>query len=162
MAAITIAPGAHAAVSEGTVPQGAGDPPIAVVTVTPVRAYQPGDYVWTTAPPSPKSDVEMDVGCDRVPATGFIGTNVYADSGAHYANYWQWGAGSSGEPYYWYVKRSDGTTQDSGYTSGGGNSSVPANIYRWKVQNKARRHRRGTSASTSSSRRFWSEREARG
>jgi hypothetical protein len=71
-----------------------------------------------------------------VPTTGYIGTNVYAESGAHYANYWSWGQGSNGEPYYWYVKKTDDTTQSWGYLSSGGNSTVPANVYRWKVQNK--------------------------
>lgn len=106
------------------------------VTVIPVRPYQPGDLVWTTSPPAPEGMSAMDVGCDRVPATGYIGTNVYADSGAHYANYWNWGAGSSGEAYYWYIKKTDGTTQESGYSNSAGGASVPANIYRWKVQNK--------------------------
>ncbi len=108
------------------------------VTVTPVRPYQPGDFVWTTSPPSlPAVGASaMDVGCDRVPATGYNGTNVYADSGAHYANHWNWGAGSSGEAYYWYVKKTDGTTQASGYTNSADSASVPANVYRWIVQNK--------------------------
>lgn len=107
--------------------------PTVVVTVTPIRPYQPGDLVWTSSPPPPAPTADsMDVGCDRVPATGYIGTNVYADSGAHYANFWNWGPGSSGEAYYWYVKKTDGTTQANGYASGGGNASVPANIYRWK------------------------------
>ena len=114
------------------------EPPVVVMTVTPVRPYRPGDYVWTTTPPPPSSSSfgMMDVGCDRVPATGYISTNVYADSGAHYANLWWWGAGSSGEEYYWYVKKTDGTTQTWGNTSDADSSPVPANIYRWKVQNK--------------------------
>lgn len=135
--AATVAPGAGATVLEATVVRVLDEPPVVVVAVTPVRAYQPGDYVWKTTPPTARGGVgTMDVGCDRVPATGYIGTNVYAESGAHYANYWSWGSGSSGEPYYWYVKKTDGTTQDWGYTSGGDQSSVPANVYRWKVQNK--------------------------
>jgi hypothetical protein len=112
------------------------DAPVVAITVTPVRPYRTGDFVWLTNPPPPSGASTMDVGCDRVPATGFIGTNVYAESGAHYANYWNWGQGSSSEPYYWYVKRTDDTTQTWGYLSSGGNSSVPANVYRWKVQNK--------------------------
>lgn len=111
--------------------------PTVIATVTPIRPYQPGDIVWTSSPPPPPLSADsMDVGCDRVPATGYIGTNVYADSGAHYANFWNWGPGSSGEAYYWYIKKTDGTTQTNGYGSGGDSASVPANIYRWKVQNK--------------------------
>lgn len=107
------------------------------VTIEPVRPYQRGDLVWTTTPPVPEQQLgALDTGCDRVPATGYISTNVYADSGAHYANFWSWGQGSSGQAYYWYVKRTDGTTQTSGHTSGADNSTVPANVYRWKVQNK--------------------------
>ena len=93
------------------IPGGSVDPVIELATITPVRPYRSGDYVWKTSPPAPISGgaTPMDVGCDRVPAHGYIGTNVYADSGAHYANYWYWGSGSSGEPYYWYVKKADGT-----------------------------------------------------
>ncbi|HEY6617710.1 MAG TPA: hypothetical protein VIZ32_24455 [Vicinamibacterales bacterium] len=120
------------------IPGGSVDPVIELATITPVRPYRSGDYVWKTSPPAPISGgaTTMDVGCDRVPANGYIGTNVYADSGAHYANYWYWGSGSSGEPYYWYVKKADGTTQSWGYTASAGSSSVPANVYRWKVQNQ--------------------------
>lgn len=109
-----------------------------VVTVTSVRPYQPGDRVWLTPPPPPAQSAGLfATGCERVPATGYIGTNVYADSNAHYANFWQWGGASSGQPFYWYVKRTDNTTVDNGSSSGGsGQSSVAANVLYWKVQNK--------------------------
>lgn len=106
------------------------------VTVTPVRPYQPGDYVWLTTPP--RSEVgAMATGCERVPASGYISTNVYADSNAHYANFWQWGAASSGQSFNWWVKRTDNSNWASGSSSGGsGQASGAANILYWKVQNK--------------------------
>lgn len=113
--------------------------PVPAVRVEPVRPYQPGDHVWSTAPPpvTITSAALLSSGCQRVPATGYIGTNVYADSSAQYSNFWYWGAASSGQPFYWYVKRNDNSNADSGYSTGGnGSSSVAANIYHWKVQNK--------------------------
>lgn len=108
-----------------------------VVTVTPVRPYQPGDLVWSTTPPTAQSVGALATGCERVPATGYVSTNVYADSNAHYANFWQWGGASSGQPFNWYVKRTDNTTVASGSSSGGsGQSSVAANVLYWKVQNR--------------------------
>lgn len=107
------------------------------VTVTPVRPYQPGDLVWLTTPPRSGDVSTMATGCERVPASGYIRTNVYADSNAHYANFWQWGAASSGQAYNWWVKRSDNSNWASGSSSGGaGQASGGANILYWKVQNK--------------------------
>lgn len=113
--------------------------PVPAARVEPVRPYQPGDHVWLSAPPpvTIASEALLSSGCQRVPATGYIGTNVYADSSAQYSNFWYWGAASSGQPFYWYVKRNDNSNADSGYSNGGnGSSSVGANIYHWKVQNK--------------------------
>ena len=109
-----------------------------VVTVLPVRPYQPGDHVWLTTPPTGVATAAMfATGCERVPASGYIGTNVYANSNAHYVNFWEWGSASSSQPYYWYVKRTDNTNVDSGYSNGGGGQSlVGANVLYWKVQNK--------------------------
>jgi hypothetical protein len=108
------------------------------VTISAVRPYQPGDHVWLTPPPV--SELRMTAvssGCQRVPSTGYIGTNVYADSVSQYSNYWSWGPASSGQPFYWYVKRNDNSNADNGYSSGGGgSSSIGANIYHWKVQNQ--------------------------
>lgn len=108
------------------------------ITVTPVRPYQPGDQVWLTTPPVSTSGVQpMASGCERVPATGYIGTNVYASSGTHYANFWQWGSASSGQPFNWYVKRTDGSNVASGSSDGGGGQTqVGANNLYWKVQNR--------------------------
>lgn len=113
--------------------------PLGIVTVATVTPYRPGDLVWTTPPP-PADTASLDLmatGCDRVPASGYLGTNVYADSNAHYANYWYWSDSSSSQPFWWYLKKGDNSNQGSGYSTGAGDAiSVPGNIYRWKVQNK--------------------------
>ena len=108
-----------------------------LLTVEPVRPYRSGDLVWMSSPPVTQVVTPLSSGCQRVPATGYIGTNVYADSTSEYSNYWSWGAASSGQPFYWYVKRSDESNAAGGYsTGGGGSSSIAANVYHWKVQNK--------------------------
>jgi hypothetical protein len=107
--------------------------------IEPVRPYQPGDLVWTTSPPLAEivPTALLSSGCQRVPATGYIGTGVYASSSSQYSNYWSWGAASSGQPFNWYVKRGDESNADSGYSGGGGgSSSLAANVYHWKVQNQ--------------------------
>ena len=110
---------------------------VPAVAVQPVRPYQPGDKVWLTSPPVTELELMSAGDCERVPSTGYIGTNVYADSVSQYSNYWSWGSSSSGQPFYWYVKRNDNSNADSGYSGGGGgSSSIGANIYHWKVQNQ--------------------------
>jgi hypothetical protein len=106
------------------------------VTITPALAFKPGDTVWTTTaavPPPAKPDAN---GCVRVPSSGYIGHLVYASSSAEYATYWQWSSGSSSEPFYWYIKHTDGSNQSYGYSSGGGSQNVPGNVYYWEVQNQ--------------------------
>jgi hypothetical protein len=78
-------------------------------------------------------------GCQRVPSSGEIGTNVYASSTVEYANTWSWGSEISPHgPYYWYLKHTDGSNQAYGYSSGSdGGVGVPGNDYYWEVQNKA-------------------------
>jgi len=106
-------------------------------TVSPVRPYRPGDKVWLTTPPAASGVGTLANGCERVPLTGYIGTNVYADSSAQYANYWQWSDSSSAQPFYWYLKRTNNTNAVSGYSTGGGGSrTLAANVYYFKVQNK--------------------------
>lgn len=107
--------------------------------IEPVRPYQPGDLVWTTSPPV--ADVQthglLSSGCQRVPASGYIGTGVYASSSSQYSNHWSWGAASSGQPFSWFVKRGDESNADSGSSGGGGgSSSLASNVYHWKVQNQ--------------------------
>lgn len=117
----------------------AADSRIAQTWIEPVRPYQPGDFVWTTSPPVAQLGPAslLSSGCQRVPASGYIGTGVYASSSSQYSNHWSWGAASSGQPFNWYVKRNDESNADSGYSGGsGGSSSVGANIYHWKVQNQ--------------------------
>ncbi len=112
-------------------------PGVGMVTVTPVKPYQPGDKVWTTNASVPKPASPDASGCQRVPSSGYIGTNVYASTTDEYATNWQWSASSSGEPFYWYIKHTDGSNQDYGYSSGGaGSDTVAGNIYYWEVQNK--------------------------
>ena len=115
----------------------AGSEQIATTTVTPVRPYRAGDKVWLTAPPIGSGIGTLANGCQRVPGTGYIGTNVYADSSAEYANFWRWSDSSSTQPFFWYLKRTDNSNADSGYSTGGGGSrTLAANVYYFKVQNK--------------------------
>ena len=137
LAASIVFPAAGAA-DTGRAPQ-ASSPFGQAVAVEPVRPYQPGDKVWLTTPPVTELQITTSSAsdCQRVPSTGYIGTNVYADSVSVYSNYWSWGNASSEQPFYWYVKRNDNSNADSGYSNGGGgSSSIGANIYHWKVQNK--------------------------
>lgn len=72
-----------------------------------------------------------------MPSSGYISPGVYAASPSAYSNYWSWSGASSGQPFYWYVKRRDDSNADSGYSGGGGgSSSIGANVYHWKVQNQ--------------------------
>lgn len=106
-----------------------------LVTVTPVRPWQPGDKVWT-ATPSPSGFAINATGCQRVPSTGYISHGVYAQTAVEYSNYWDWSASSSGESFSWYVKTGSGTIDSHGTSGGGaGASSVPANNHYWQVQN---------------------------
>lgn len=110
---------------------------VAAVTITSVRPYQLGDKVWTTNASVPAPTIPNASGCQRVPSSGYISTNVYASTTDEYATSWNWSASSSNEPFYWYIKHTDGSNQAYGYSSGGGGSdSVPGNVYYWEVQNK--------------------------
>lgn len=116
---------------------GATSRQLVTATVSPVRPYRTGDKVWVTTPPAASGVGTLANGCQRVPATGYIGFNVYADSSAEYANYWQWSDASSAQPFFWYLKRTNNTTADSGSSTGGGGSrTLAANVYYFKVQNK--------------------------
>jgi hypothetical protein len=76
-------------------------------------------------------------GCQRVPGSGYLGTNAYANTVAEYANHWDWSGGSSGQAFNWWLKKTDGTTVRSGSSAGsGGSVDLAANIYYWRVQNK--------------------------
>jgi hypothetical protein len=109
--------------------------PSVVVTVLPAKPYQPGDRVWTTSAPT-GTFVPDATGCQRVPGTGYLGTNAYANTASEYANHWDWSAGSAAQLYNWWLKHNDGTTARSGSTTSGGSVDVGANIYYWRVQNK--------------------------
>lgn len=106
-----------------------------VVTVTPVRPYQVGDPIWTSS--APATVIQFATGCQRVPATGYIGSGATGQTTAQYANRWDWSAASSNQSFSWWIKKTDGTTQASGSSSGGGGGrTVAANIYYWRVQNQ--------------------------
>lgn len=109
----------------------------ATVTVTPVRPYHPGDKVWTSTPPTSAMTATPDAsGCQRVPGSGYISHDVYAQTTAEYSSSWNWSASSSNESFSWYIKKTDGTIQAHGSSPGGGGSqSVAANNYYWQVQN---------------------------
>jgi len=105
------------------------------IYVTSVRPYQPGDKLWTVAAPLAQI-TPYAIGCQRVPSSGYIGQGVFAQTTQEYASSWQWGDASSALAFTWYVKKTDGTTQTWGSSSGsGGSATVPANIYYWQVQN---------------------------
>ncbi len=111
------------------------DSPQRIVTITPVRPYQPGDIVWYDTPPAPDG-FAPDSPCERVPSTGYIGQGVFASSGSHFSSNWSWGAGSSGQAFTWYIKLPNEATADGGTSGGGGgNTTLSANTYHWKVQN---------------------------
>lgn len=102
----------------------------------PPPPYQPGDKVWTTPPPVPTSATPDANDCQRVPATGYISHDNYAQTSGEYANFWSWTGSSSIESFSWYIKKSSGTIVAHGASPGGGGSqSVGANIDYWQVQN---------------------------
>ena len=107
------------------------------VTVTPVQAWQPGDLVWSAEPPAgggPAAPASR--GCERVPATGYIGSDVYARTAGHYSNSWQWSAGSASQPFHWWVFTTGGTLKATGASGGeGGSTTISANNHYWKVRN---------------------------
>ena len=105
-------------------------------SVTPVAPYRPGDQVWTSTPPV--TDLtDSGTGCQRVPATGYLGHNVYAQASVKYSTYWSWSAASAAESFHWYVFTSGGALSANGGSSGGGGgAAVPANNNYWKVQNQ--------------------------
>jgi hypothetical protein len=76
-------------------------------------------------------------GCTYIPNTGNIGSGVYGWSGYEYANSWTFTPSNSPATYTYYIQ----LTGPSPYTSGNEydiythNVGVPANIYRWGVQN---------------------------
>jgi hypothetical protein len=106
----------------------------AIVSVTPVRPYAPGDQVWASRAPLAGT---LATGCQRVPSTGYLGTNAYAQTTAEYANRWDWSSGSSFQSFAWWIKKTDGTTQASGTSAGAGSGiTVAANIYYWRIQNR--------------------------
>lgn len=78
-------------------------------------------------------------GCTYVPTSGNIGQGVFAWSGYEYANQWQFTPTYSPNTYTYYIQRTGGVTYTWGdiydpYTHTVG---VPANIYRWGVQNRS-------------------------
>lgn len=106
-----------------------------IAAVKPVRPYQPGDKVWYTTPPVTTAPGIFST-CERVPSSGYIGQGVFASSGSHVSSSWSWSGGSSSQAFTWYVKLPNETTADWGSSSGGGgNTSLGANTYHWKVQN---------------------------
>lgn len=129
--ALLVLSGSVAAVSLGANPT-AGQR--IVVTVTPVRPYQAGDLIWTSNAPAMGI---LATGCQRVPSTGYLASNATAQTTAQYANRWDWSSASSNQSFSWWIKKTDGTTQASGSSSGGGDGrTVAANVYYWRVQNQ--------------------------
>lgn len=105
------------------------------VTPAPVAPYRPGDLVWTTSPPVAQL-VPFGSSCQRVPSSGYIGHDVYAQTTGEYSSSWSWSAASSHEAFHWYVFNAGGSLEADDYSGGGsGSISVPANVNDWKVQN---------------------------
>jgi hypothetical protein len=99
-------------------------------------SWQPGDLIWTTEPPPVEFGL-LSEGCQRVPATGFIGPGVYARTTAQYSNYWQWSSASGSQPFHWYIFTTADVLKANGYSGGGGGAAtVSANNHYWKVQNQ--------------------------
>ena len=104
-----------------------------------IRPWQAGDRVWTVQPPL--VDLEfaaLTTGCARVPASGYIGAQVYAQTASYYTNHWDWTESSSHQAFHWYVFTNGGTLKAHGAspTGSGGNVNVTANYHYWKVQNQ--------------------------
>ena len=100
--------------------------------------YQPGDKVWTSSDQVPTAAQPDANGCQRVPASGYIGPGVYASTSYEYSNYWSWSGSSSNEPFAWYIRRlSDDKIIYNGHSAGGGGDQyTTATSWRWQVQNQ--------------------------
>ena len=84
--AVALAVAGSVAAQSGSAPQSTS----LGVRIEPVRPYHPGDLVWWTTPPVAEPDASslLSSGCQRVPASGYIGSGVYAESSSNYSNYW--------------------------------------------------------------------------
>lgn len=101
----------------------------------PPPPYQPGDKIWHGDAP-PVELGPLGSGCQRVPTTGYLAPGATARTTGEYSDSWNWSAGSSGQPFNWWVYSTGGTLYASGSSSGGGGATtVPANINYWKVKN---------------------------
>lgn len=116
------------------VPAAASGGSTVVVPLAPAP-WQPGDLVWTSDPPVTELSA-LSNGCQRVPATGYIGSGVYARTTTEYSVFWSWSAGSASQPFHWWIFNAAGTVKASGSSGGGGGSaSVTAANHYWKVRN---------------------------
>ena len=96
--------------------------------VNPGSAVTPADVAAVTP---------LGTGCQRVPSAGAIGHLVYASTTPEYSSSWSWSSSSRDEPFYWYIKHTDGSNQAYGYSLvAGGGLGVPPNVYYWEVQNQ--------------------------
>jgi hypothetical protein len=104
----------------------------------PVAPWRPGDKVWTSSPP-PQSElaiVPLTSGCERVPATGYIGSGVYSQTAAHASSFWDWTGSSSNQPFHWYIFSAGGSILIDAHSWGvGGSTGVSAGNRFWKVEN---------------------------
>lgn len=106
-----------------------------VILPLPPAPWQPGEFVWKSEPPVIGLSASSS-GCQRVPATGYIGSGVYARTTTEYSVFWSWSAGSASQPFHWWIFTGGGTLKDSGSSGGGGGSaSVTAANHYWKVRN---------------------------
>lgn len=112
----------------------------------PVRPYRVGDKVWLTTPPSVQ--LPLATGCQRVPATGYIGQGVFSQTTFEYTNYWSWSDSSSGQSFTWYIKKTDGSTQAYASSFGGPNGCASSDytaIYGLDVYNASHAINTGSS-----------------
>jgi hypothetical protein len=77
------------------------------------------------------------LGCTYVPNSGNIGQGVFGWTGYEYSNHWEFTPTYSPDTYTYYIQTSGGNPYTSGneYDPYTHTVNVPANIYRWGVQN---------------------------
>jgi hypothetical protein len=76
--------------------------------------------------------------CGPVPASGNIGSGVYAQSSSRSSTSWTWSGSASGGPYHWYVFNSSNVLLADGQVNNGSGSGtvVAPGVHYWKVQNQ--------------------------
>ena len=76
--------------------------------------------------------------CGPVPASGNVGSGVYAQSSSRSSTVWTWDGSVTGQAYHWYVFNSSNVLLADGQVNNGSGSStvVAAGVHYWKAQNQ--------------------------